>query len=137
MEQVLRDLVSPKYHVALIHPSPILRKKYTLVRLTTDPLAAVARLNPDQDGPRRYELRAYCTFDTISDAVAAHAHLATKKRSFASKERYLRRIAQKNSLPFFCAEATPPGGNLEFLERHAPPEWAAEYSRLVEENKQS
>jgi hypothetical protein len=134
MEQVLRDLVSPKFHVALIHPSPILRRKYTLVRLTTDPLAAVARLNPE--GPIQYELRAYCTFDTLHDAVAAHAYLATRKRSFASKERYLRRVARKKSLPFFCAEATPPGGNLEFLERHAPPEWALEYSRLVEENKQ-
>jgi hypothetical protein len=131
MDVYLRNLISPSYYVCLIHPTGQLSKRYTLVKLTKDPLQTVVDLNPGHSGPVLYVLKAGCAFRSLPDALRAKQYLAKKKRSFASKHRYLQKLAVRQHLPYYTDELKPPGGSRAFLEKYANTNYVNTYDRLI------
>jgi len=135
MDVYMRHLLAPTYYVVLIHPTSALSKSYTLVRTTCDPLQTVANLNPAHAGPLLYRLRAGCAFHSLREARAAKEYLATKKRSFDSKKKYLMKLADTQGLPYYSDEIVPPGGTRAYLERYAPTRYVRTYDRLIQKKR--
>ncbi len=132
MDVYLRSLISPLYYVVLIHPTPAMNKSYTQVALTVDPLQTVMALNPGQGGPVWYKLRAGCAFRSYDEAYATRKFLATKKRSFSSKQDYLQKLAARRNLPYYSDTLRPPGGTRAYLKKRAPPNYVSTYDRLIQ-----
>jgi hypothetical protein len=131
MDVYLRHLLEPEFFVVLIHPTVHLQKRYTLVKLSTDPLRTVVNLNPRSGGPLLYKLRAGCAFRTYQEADRVRHFLATKKRSFQSKQKYLKKLAEKYNLRYYSDKYSPPGGTRNFLLKHAPLNYVQTYDRLI------
>jgi hypothetical protein len=131
MDVYLRHLINPDYYVLLIHPTSLLSKRYTLVALSSDPLQTVANLNPGHSGPVLYVLKAGCAFTSLAEASRVRHFLATKKRSFASKQKYLIKTARRHNLRYYSNDIEPPGGTRAYLERHAPGNFVSAYDRLI------
>lgn len=131
MDVYLRHLLEPEYFVVLIHPTSHLSKKYTLVRTSSDPLRTIINLNPGHDGPVLYKLRAGCAFRTYDEADRVRHFLATKKRSFQSKQKYLKKLAERRGLRYYSDKYLPPGGTRNFLLKHAPLNYVQTYDRLI------
>lgn len=127
--------MAPDFFVVLIHPTALLHKKYTLVRLTTDPLQTVINLNRGCGGPTYYVLRAGCAFRSLGDACRASDFLAKKKRSFSSKKKYLKKLAARHRLPYYSDTRKPPGGTRAFLEGHAPGNYVQTFDRLISKRR--
>jgi len=106
-----------------------------MARTTTDPLQTVSNLNPGYHGPVLYMLKAVCAFPSKDDACSACHYLATKKRSFESKKRYLMEMAEKHQLRYYSDEYTPPGGTRAYLQRRANLAYVNAYDRLITKRK--
>jgi len=131
MDAYMRTLIRPNYYVVLIQPTSVLSKKYTQVRASSDPLQTVVNLNPGHVGPVLYVLKAACAFPSADDANAVRDFLATKKRSFESKKRFLMNTAERFRLRYYSDDIEPPGGTRAYLQRHAPEAFVSAYDRLI------
>lgn len=131
MDVYLRSLISPLYYVVLIHPTAAVSKSYTQVVLTSNPLQTVVAFNQDQGGPVWYKLRAGCAFRSYDEAYATRLFLATKKRSFNSKQTYLKNLAARRHLPYYSDAIRPPGGTRAYLKKYAPSNYVSVYDRLI------
>lgn len=131
MDVYLRSLISPLYYVVLIHPTPATNKAYTQVCMTTNPIQTVIALNPGQGGPVWYVLKAGCAFRSYDEAYATREFLATKKRSFSSKQAYLQKLAARRHLPYYSDTIRPPGGTRAYLKKYAPSNYVSTYDRLI------
>lgn len=136
MDAYLRNLISPSYYVVLIHPTNAVNKSYTRVVLTTDPLATVSALNPGQGGPIWYKLKVGCAFRSYAEAYATREFLATKKRSFSSKQDYLLKLAERRHLRYYSDSIKPPGGTRAYLKKYAPSNYVSAYDRLIQKKAQ-
>jgi len=131
MDVYLRSLLEPSYFVVLIHPTSHLSKKYTLVKTTCDPLRTIVNLNPGCGSPLHYKLKFGCAFRTYHEADKVRHFLATKKRSFQSKQKYLKKLAERRNLRYYSDKYPPPGGTRNFLLKHAPMNYVQTYDRLI------